>query len=125
MATYAYITGHNDIKINLHLATAKMGEGLNRGLKKAAEYLLRRSLEIVPVDTGDLYRSAFIEETGRGASYRVFIGYAMHYAVYVHENLANRHAPGKSAKFLEYPMNDPNIRKYMFTIVYREMAKAR
>lgn len=33
----------------------------------------------------------------------VIVGYTQNYAIYVHENLEARHAPGKQAKYLEGP----------------------
>ena len=63
------------------------------------------SQELVPIDTGDLKASGFIEtrETSSGA--QVFVGYGRHgrpfYAGFVHERLDVRHAAGKQAKFLQ------------------------
>ncbi len=69
-----------------------------------------RSQELVPIDTGDLMASGFIEtrETANGVG--VFVGYGRfgkpHYAGFVHERLDLRHAKGKQAKFLEAAVNE-------------------
>lgn len=72
---------------------------IKRGiLKLTAEY----SNEIVPVDTGYL-KSTLYTEYNKG---KFIIGYRAKYAAYVHESLENRHANGKSAKFLEIAFNN-------------------
>lgn len=69
-----------------------------------------RSQELVPVESGDLKASGFIEtrETSQGTG--VFVGYARfgkpNYAGFVHERLDIRHAKGKQAKFLEAAVNE-------------------
>lgn len=82
------------------------------GLKQAGSFVLNESQRIVPVDTGDLRRSGFTSHEGTGAKTIVKIGYRQSYAIYVHENLEARHAPGKSAKYLTKPM-----RKYKQQII--------
>ena len=68
------------------------------------------SQELVPVDTGRLKRSGYLEkQTTRSGNVRVAIGYGRHgvphYAAYVHEMLHIPHAKGKQAKFLEDAVN--------------------
>jgi len=43
---------------------------------------------------------------GRNAS--VIVGYTANYALYVHEDMEARHAPGKQAKYLEQPARELN-----------------
>ncbi len=71
-----------------------------------------RSQELVPVDTGVLKRSGFLEvdTEQRSGHVRVQIGYGKHgrphYTAFVHEMLHFRHAKGTSAKFLEFAVNE-------------------
>lgn len=83
--------------------------GMERGLKKAGLFLQRESQKIVPVDQNVLRPSAFTRpepERGGGANTSVVVGYTAYYAIYVHEDLNARHAPGTQAKFLETPFRE-------------------
>ncbi len=63
------------------------------------------SQELVPIDTGDLKASGFIETRETSSGTGVFVGYGRfgkpHYAAFVHEMVNIPHAKGKQAKFLE------------------------
>lgn len=80
-------------------------EAIRFGLKP----IFDESQRLVPVDTGDLKASGFIEvrKTSTGAT--AAIGYARHgrpnYAGFVHERLDFRHASPTQAKFLEVAVN--------------------
>ncbi len=87
-------------------APAAMG----RALYREAEDIMARSKEIyVPVKTGALRRSGYVEEpTITSTTATVVLGFggaAAPYAVYVHERQA-RHEPPTQWKYLEVPMND-------------------
>jgi hypothetical protein len=75
------------------------------GLEYALKPIYDSSQMLVPVRTGRLKRSGFIEvrRTRRGVTGTV--GYAKggspHYAVYVHENMEMYHNPPTQAKFLQ------------------------
>jgi len=75
-----------------------------RNMKRAGLFLQRESQRVVPIDTSNLKNSAFTRQVGAGWAIDVIVGYTAMYAVYVHENLEARHAPGKQAKFLEGPL---------------------
>jgi len=68
------------------------------------------SQQYVPVDTGRLKRSGFIETRQTSTGSRGWIGYAKgghpSYAAWVHEMMHIPHAKGKSAKFLERAVNE-------------------
>lgn len=66
---------------------------------KAKEYFLDPSLELVPLDEGDLQNSGKVSIVGSN----VFVSYDTHYAIDQHENLYYRHLPGRQAKYLEQP----------------------
>ena len=82
---------------------AAMANGIHKALVKAGLLLLRASQKIVPVDTGNLRSSGFTRADGTGWDTKVTVGYTASYAVFVHENLDNKHKKGKQAKFLEEP----------------------
>ncbi len=100
---------------------------VEHGLKLAGTFLLHRSLEIVPVDTGYLKSGGFVRTDGSGFDAVVTAGYrGADYAVYVHENLDAAHGaafnakhadeiaagtehargPNQQAKYLEQPLRD-------------------
>lgn len=78
-------------------------------LKYALEPIYDESQILVPVDTGRLKASGFIEarKTGRGVTGAVGYGKGgdPYYAVYVHEHLELRHEAPTQAKFLEEAVN--------------------
>ncbi len=99
---------------------ARVGTGGRQALSQAvfmeAQSVLNESKKIVPVDTGVLKNSGKVEKpTIREAGVSVEVTYggaAAPYALIVHEDLNARHAPGKSAKYLEIPALQ---RKPLFT----------
>jgi hypothetical protein len=74
-------------------------EGGIQGLKLASEHLLEAANRTVPIEEGTLERSgatALDEATLKAA-----VSYDTVYAIYQHEHLDFRHAPGRRAKWLE------------------------
>lgn len=55
----------------------------------------------------------------KGLNTRVAVGYTMHYAVYVHEDLTANHPNGGQAKFLEQPARE--MRTQLGSEVRRDM----
>jgi hypothetical protein len=80
-----------------------MREGAARGLLLAAEHVLQVSNEVVPLDESELQRSgvASVDEP----SLTAMVSYDTPYAVRQHEELTWRHAPGRTAKYLENSLN--------------------
>lgn len=102
----------------------KIQAAFERGTYKAAKFLLEKSLEIVPVDTGRLYRSGTVNKnrTGQGRRTVATVKYKAPYAIYVHEDLTARHKPGKTAKYLERPARI--YRSEMRAIIEKEVNAA-
>ncbi len=73
----------------------------SEGLQRALEHLLTESRKIVPLDEGTLERSGRVNVDGLNGS----VSYDTVYAVVQHEELSYKHLPGRSAKYLEIPMN--------------------
>lgn len=78
-------------------------------MKYALRPILDTSQELVPVKTGRLKRSGFIEVRHRGKVVEGVVGYARSedpdYAVFVHERMDLHHTPPTQAKFLEEAVN--------------------
>lgn len=75
--------------------------GTTRGLTAAAEHVLGESRKQVPIEEATLERSGATDVDDDQAS----IFYDTEYAVVQHEDLDNRHDPGRKAKYLEEPLN--------------------
>ncbi|MEU6535509.1 hypothetical protein [Streptomyces sp. NPDC047000] len=82
---------------------AELRRGAARGLYIAAEHVLGESKNVVPLDESPLMHSgtASVDE----GSLTAMVSYDTPYAVIQHERLDFRHAPGRTAKYLEGPVN--------------------
>ncbi|MGW5304852.1 hypothetical protein ACWERF_13040 [Streptomyces griseoluteus] len=78
--------------------------GAVRGLRLAAEHVLERSRARVPIEEGTLERSgvASVDEGALTAG----VSYDTPYAVRVHEDMNARHDSGRTAKYLERPVDE-------------------
>lgn len=80
--------------------TARMHVAGMRGLEAAARKILEESQPLVPVATGALKRSGFVERERD----QVAVGYNDPKATAAHENTRVRHENGQQAKYLEQPL---------------------
>ncbi len=111
----------NEISKNLIRAFNQLSEATQEGTKIAAEKILKRSLELCPIDTGALRTSARVISPKRSRKEvrgkisaagidPVFVVYdhggKAPYAVFVHEILRYRHDPPTQAKFLQTAMDE-------------------
>jgi hypothetical protein len=119
MSNVVKIEGVKAILKNMVLFQKEHAVAYSRGLKKAGLFLQRESQKIVPVDTGALKNSAATRVAGQGLKTEVSVLYTQSYAIYVHENLNARHAPGKQAKFLEAPARQHRMK--LLEIIKKEM----
>jgi hypothetical protein len=96
-------------------AGGSYSRGFARGIVKSAELLLKESRKVVPIDTGALYESSKVVESGRNWSKQATVEYRMPYALYVHEDPVPKHKPGKTYKYLENPLklNKEKMRKIL------------
>ncbi|MET9429801.1 hypothetical protein [Streptomyces sp. NPDC003036] len=76
--------------------------GALRGLLLGAEHVLAESRKLVPINEATLERSGTVSVDGQELT--AAVSYDTPYAVRQHEELGYRHAPGRSAKYLERPM---------------------
>jgi len=96
------IKGSAEVIANLDTKLRKRaGRGVERGLKSAGKFLLRKSKEIVPVQTGKLKGSSHITKVGSGLRTSVFVGYTADYAVWVHEDLDKAHGAAFNRKYAD------------------------
>lgn len=93
-----------DLTWNGKELTGLFHDAAMRGLLMGGEHILGVSREIVPLDESPLMHSGAVSSDDRLLT--VAISYDTHYAVEQHENMAIRHAPGRTAKYLETPFNE-------------------
>lgn len=95
------IEGLNTVISNMRKAGKTIGHGIGRGLKKGGLFLQGKSMEIVPVQLGNLKNSGFCRNVGGcGFNTDVIVGYTANYAVYVHEDLNKAHGKQFNEKYI-------------------------
>ncbi|QFY09641.1 hypothetical protein GBF35_25960 [Nonomuraea phyllanthi] len=97
-----------DVDLDLHLNPAAFTEETKttsaRALKDAALHVLQVANTRVPIQEGHLQDSG--DTAVDRNEMRAYISYNQPYAVYQHENLDLRHAPGREAKYLETALEE-------------------
>lgn len=95
-------------------------QGAARGLLLSAEHVLGESNNVVPLDESPLMHSgvASVEES----SLTGMVSYDTPYAVVQHERLDYRHAPGRTAKYLENSLN--GARAEVFALIAAQIRRA-
>ena len=83
------------------LWTARGRRLAEEGLQKGLEHVLFEARKIVPLREGTLERSGRVVREGMNGA----VVFDTVYAVRQHEELTWKHLPGRSAKYLEKPMN--------------------
>jgi len=98
------ITGLDKVLRNLNREITGIRNRSKAGLREAALVVRRRSMQLTPVDTGNLRASAYSEvfDTVKGPAAE--IGYMAGYAVYVHE--INKNYTVGQWKFLETALKE-------------------
>jgi hypothetical protein len=110
------------VKWTGNFAQVRIHGGVARGLKLAAEHVLEEANRIVPLDEGPLFESGATDVDPDASRASIF--YDTPYACRQHEEMTWHHAPGRQAKYLETPANDPGTRKRCEAIIAREIRKA-
>jgi hypothetical protein len=101
------------------MAKSRMHQAAVEGLQEGAEYLGEKSQDVVPVspNAGGGYLRDSLKIAVDGSQLIAAVGYDTgpthnrgragggNLAVVVHENMSTHHGGGKSAKFLETPLN--------------------
>lgn len=99
MSIFMKLFGSKELLAGLSKASVQAPIMLNVRLRSSAEKIMARSLELVPVQTGNLRDSHFIEKDGNDG---YNLGYTADYALSVHE-LPLSHTPPTQWKYLETP----------------------
>ncbi|WP_086765337.1 minor capsid protein [Streptomyces bobili] len=108
------------LHFNAAPAVEQMRRGAARGLLLAAEHVLQQAQEVVPLDEGPLQNSGTVSVDG--STLTAVVSYDTPYAVRQHEELDYRHAPGRTAKYLENPLNAS--RAEVATIIAAQIRRA-
>lgn len=109
----------SDIRQNL-LKLRDAGErGAAKGIVLATEHWLGEAVDIVPIEESTLGRSGKATQDGLVGA----VSFDTPYAVVQHEDLTLAHDPGRTAKYLEKPMNSerPTFAQIIATSVRREI----
>lgn len=93
------VSGSGRAAADLRRRKVQFEGNVARGLKMGGAHLLRKSLEIVPVDQGPLRASGFVRHSGIGFKTIVRVGYTAEYALLVHENLDFAHGEDFNIKY--------------------------
>ncbi len=102
MASLRFVSGLPTVLKNLDRANMKIAEAVHRGLVKGGRLLQAASMDIVPVQTGNLKASCFTRNVGGGGfNVDIVVGYTADYAVYVHEDLTKAHGKEFNIKHAE------------------------
>lgn len=92
-------SSHAELDLHGGEAKVRFRQGGKWGARDAAKHLLAASRAVVPIETGDLYRSGEVIETDDGHA----VGYPLDYAARQHEETTWNHPNGGKAKYLEDP----------------------
>ena len=104
--------------LNLQGITAQMGLKAEKAIGLCCEDLLRKAVEVCPIDSGDLRKSGTVQLEKKGIETQGMVGFGgdhtSEYAVVVHEmpNTTNWSEPGTGAKYLENPFKE-NTQRYL------------
>ena len=101
MAKNIQITGMQQVLANLLKASKGIKLNIRRGLRKGGEYLQGKSMDIVPVQIGNLKSNAFTRDV-TVIEPDIIVGYAgVDYAVYVHEDMEKVHGSKFNVKYAD------------------------
>lgn len=83
------------------LRTGRGRRMAEEGLQKGLEHVLNKAQELVPLEEGTLLRTGRVVREGLNGG----VTFDTVYARRQHEELTWKHLPGRTAKYLEKPMN--------------------
>ena len=99
------VSGMKKLRSDLTELKTRYGNAVAAGVFQEAVELMRDSRDEVPIDTGELFDSAFVAKPDKKANgFRSHLGYGADHAIFVHERTELSHPIGK-AKFLTDPSN--------------------
>ncbi|MGC0205227.1 hypothetical protein [Streptomyces levis] len=92
------------VRWNGQAVARRAQQGAASGARLGAEHLLNVSRDRVPIEEGTLERSGTV--TVDEANTAAAVSYDTPYAVRQHEDMTLRHDAGRTAKYLEDPLNE-------------------
>jgi len=95
------VKGVNEALARLKKEADAKADGFEVGIIEAGYFVLRQSMEIVPVETGLLRASAEATQDGHGFKTTMTVSYSTSYAVFVHERLDLAHGAVYNRKYAE------------------------
>jgi hypothetical protein len=113
-----------DIQAGVAMVKAQIQAATPIALSSAAEYLLAKAVEIVPIEEGSLSRSGRTEVDGDTAAIGFGSGPSAAYAARQHEDLSYHHDNGRQAHFLSGPVNSPANHAAILQFLANEIGQA-
>lgn len=98
------MTQRSRLRWNGQAATTDARRGAARGLRVGLEHLLNVARDRVPIEEGTLERSGAV--TVDEANLEGAVSFDQPYAVRQHEDMTLRHDAGRTAKYLEGPLDE-------------------
>jgi len=102
--------GMEELKRGIQTRTNQLGIGVEEGLQEAGKFLLQRSNEVAPIETGELIaESGSAADPLKGLQTIVYVYYgpqgsvSYEYAVTQHEFYEKKRTAGRQWKYLESP----------------------
>lgn len=104
----AELEGLAELEAALNRALKNIEGDASAGLAEVAQDLKGKSVQLAPIDTGDLRGSGYANPAAGGWE----VGFSEPYALVQHERLDYQHPKGGQAKFLEQPFAE-NSERYI------------
>lgn len=101
--------GLRELEANFDKLLKKTEVKSKKGFKEVCEDLIGKSINLAPVDIGDLRGSGHVEYKN---DFDANVGFNEPYAIKQHEHTEYEHPKGGQAKYLEQPFRE-NIDKYI------------
>lgn len=105
------LDGLREVEMRLRREVARIEELAAEGVREVAFNLWERSVDLAPVDSGDLRGNAHADpEDASGLAW--VVGFPEPYALIQHENMEFNHPRGGQAKYLQQPFEE-NVDNYI------------
>lgn len=101
-----------EIEKNLQKHIGQIVENVKAELDSIGNEVKEKALEITPIDTGELFMSAYQESESKDGKYTVEVGYMADHAVFAHTNANRGHdyinptTPGTHWQFLSTALDE-------------------
>lgn len=119
--------GMAEFKAGIRWWAKQLAVGVEEGLQEAAKFILKKSREIAPIETGDLIAESKTIPQLNGLETVVWVVYgplgsvSNSYAVTQHEFYEKKRTPGRQWKYLESPARNTNNHKKAAIIMQKKI----